>query len=165
MSSTDGTSLARLVIMEAIAGGRTLAVAESLTAGMVCARLAEIPGASGALQGGVVAYQNHLKNTLLGVDSALLERVGAVAPDVAAQMATGIRRAARADIGVSTTGAAGPEAHGGKPVGTVYVGVASESGSEVRAYVFEGSREQVRRQAAEAALQALLDALEAKVPD
>lgn len=159
MARPEAPSPARRVIMAAIAQGRTLAAAESLTAGLVCAWLADVPGASGALQGGVVAYQNGVKSALLGVDGKLLSRDGAVQPEVARQMAEGVRRAVGADIGVSTTGAAGPEAHGGRPVGTVFVGIAWTDGSRVHEFHFEGTREQIRTQAAEAAIQALDETL------
>ena len=97
---------------EAVAGaierGLTVATAESLTAGMVAAVLADIPGASGMLQGGVVSYQNSVKADVLGVPRDLLDAVGAVDGQVAAAMADGARRVCGADIGVSTTGVAGP---------------------------------------------------------
>ncbi|MDO4240510.1 CinA family protein [Micrococcus sp.] len=104
--------------------GVTLATAESLTAGLVAAALADVPGASAVLQGGVVAYQNTVKTDLLDVDPDLLASRGAVDPEVARQMAAGARRALGADVGASTTGVAGPESHQGRPVGTVMVGLA-----------------------------------------
>jgi nicotinamide-nucleotide amidase len=156
----DRNNLPEQVILAAVAKGLTIATAESLTAGMVSAALATVPGASGALQGAVVSYQNHVKSGLLGVDAALLERNGAIDPQVARQMAEGVRRSLAADIGVATTGAAGPEPHGGKAVGTVYVGIATEAGSEAAAFSFAGDRAQIRDQACEAALAALLDAVE-----
>ncbi|MCG7423321.1 nicotinamide-nucleotide amidohydrolase family protein [Micrococcus sp. ACRRV] len=115
---------ARAAVRALTTAGLTVATAESLTAGLVAARLADVPGASAALQGGVVAYQNHVKAGLLGVDAGLLTARGAVDAEVARQMACGARRAAGADVGVATTGVAGPEPHQGKPVGTVFVGVA-----------------------------------------
>lgn len=115
---------ARAAVRALTTAGLTVATAESLTAGLVAARLADVPGASAALQGGVVAYQNHVKSGLLGVDAGLLTARGAVDAEVARQMACGARRAAGADVGVATTGVAGPEPHQGKPVGTVFVGVA-----------------------------------------
>lgn len=112
------------VVVAASAAGASLATAESLTAGQVAAALADVPGASAVLQGGVVAYQNHVKSGVLGVDAALLAERGAVDPEVARQMAAGARRVLGADVGVATTGVAGPEPHQGKPVGTVFVGLA-----------------------------------------
>ncbi|GAB3188143.1 CinA family protein [Nesterenkonia suensis] len=102
----------------------TLSTAESLTAGSLAARLADVPGASAVLRGGVVAYCNPVKHELLGVDEHLLEARGAVDPTVAAAMARGAASATGSVLGVSTTGVAGPEPHEGKDVGTVYVGLA-----------------------------------------
>lgn len=104
--------------------GLTVAAGESLTAGAVAARLADPPGASAVLRGGVVAYCNPVKRDLLDVDAALLEERGAVDPDVAAAMALGAARRTGAVLGVATTGVAGPEPHQGRPVGTVYIGLA-----------------------------------------
>ena len=91
--------------------------------------------------------------------SVLLARVGSVDPDVAAAMAAGARTVLSADIGISTTGVAGPEAHDGKPVGTVYVGVATADGTAAFEYAFSGSRAEIRGQACGAALERLLEAL------
>lgn len=102
----------------------TIATAESLTAGSLSARIADVPGASAVLLGGIVAYCNQVKHELLDVDSSLLERRGAVDPSVAASMARGAASRTNADIGISTTGVAGPEPHQGKDVGTVYLGLA-----------------------------------------
>ena len=109
--------------------GLTIAVAESLTGGMLVAELIATPGASAAVLGGVVAYDTRLKRTLLGVEADLLAEVGAVDPRVAEQMADRVRGVLAvdgkpADIGISTTGVAGPDPQDGKVVGTVYVGLA-----------------------------------------
>ncbi|MCG2620342.1 CinA family protein [Arthrobacter sp. I2-34] len=146
------TAAAEEVVLAAIAKKITVATAESLTAGMVASALATVPGASGTLQGGIVSYQNSVKSSLLGVDADLLERNGAVDADVARQMAAGARRALQADVGISTTGAAGPEPHGGKSVGTVFVGVATAAGSRAVEFRFDGDRAEIRLQAAAAAL-------------
>lgn len=106
----------------------TLATAESLTAGALAARIADVPGASSVLRGGVISYCNPIKQDLLNVDPELLATRGAVDGAVAAQMALGAAHACDADIGISTTGVAGPEPHQGKPVGTVYLGVAVRGG-------------------------------------
>lgn len=151
--------LAAQAVENAISARRTVATAESLTAGMLSAVLADTPGASGMLQGGVVAYQSRVKETLLGVPGALLASAGAVDPAVAAAMAAGARDALRADIGISTTGVAGPEEHDGKPVGRVYVGVATDSGATAFEYSFSGSRADIRGKACAAALERLLEAL------
>ncbi|MGP0223817.1 MULTISPECIES: CinA family protein [unclassified Paenarthrobacter] len=138
----------------------TVATAESLTAGMVAAALAGTPGASGMLQGGVVAYQNSVKADVLGVSRTLLDAVGSVDGGVAAAMAEGARRACGADIGISTTGVAGPEPHDGKKVGTVFIGVAAPEGAEAFEYAFSGDRQSIREQACSSALARLLDTLE-----
>ncbi|MDY6055119.1 nicotinamide-nucleotide amidohydrolase family protein [Micrococcus sp.] len=119
------SSAARQIVHTATAAGITVATAESLTAGQVAAALADVPGASAVLQGGVVAYQNHVKQRVLGVDAERLRLHGAVDPEVAGQMAAGARRVCRADVGVATTGVAGPEPHQGRPVGTVWVGLSA----------------------------------------
>ncbi|MFN4001922.1 CinA family protein [Microcella sp.] len=141
--------------------GRSVAVAESLTGGAVVARLVGVPGASAVVRGGIVAYDTALKASLLGVRPALLATHGAVHPEVAAAMAEGVRRAAAvdghpADLGVATTGVAGPDPQGSAPVGLVYVAVAGAAGTTVREHRFEGDRAAIREQAADAAL-ALLD--------
>ena len=120
--------------------GLTLASAESLTAGRVAASVADVPGASAVLQGGVVAYQNRVKRQVLGVDAGLLETRGAVDPETARQMAAGARRVVGADIGVATTGVAGPEPHQGKPVGTVWLGLAVGAQLAEAAAVVAGER-------------------------
>jgi nicotinamide-nucleotide amidase len=153
------TVTAREVVEAFIARGATAATAESLTAGLVAAALADVPGASGMLRGGVVSYASAVKASVLGVSPELLARAGSVDADVARQMADGARRVCGADYGVATTGAAGPEAHDGKPVGTVFVAVSGPAGSAVHAYAFDGDRAAIRRAATEAALAALLDAL------
>jgi nicotinamide-nucleotide amidase len=137
----------------------TVATAESLTAGMVAATLANTPGASGMLQGGVVAYQNSVKAGVLGVPAELLSAVGSVDAGVAEAMADGARRACGADIGISTTGVAGPEPHDGKAVGTVFIGMATPAGISSFEYGFSGDRQSIREQACDAALARLLAAL------
>jgi nicotinamide-nucleotide amidase len=120
-----GTGAAPRVLAAAAARGLTLGVAESLTGGLVVAALVGVPGASAVLRGGVVAYATELKAALLGVDAGLLAERGAVDPDVAAQMALGVRRATGADVGLATTGVAGPDPQDGHPPGLVYVAVAA----------------------------------------
>ncbi|NQD88152.1 nicotinamide-nucleotide amidohydrolase family protein [Paenarthrobacter sp. CM16] len=148
------------VVAAAIAGKQTVATAESLTAGMVAASLANTPGASGMLQGGVVAYQNSVKSDVLGVPKELLAAVGSVDGGVAEAMADGARRACGASVGVSTTGVAGPDPHDGKAVGTVFIGIATEAGTQAFECSFTGDRQSIREQACEAALARLLAALE-----
>lgn len=146
-------------VAAAVRRGVTVATAESLTAGMVTAMLADTPGASAMLRGGVVSYSNTVKRDVLHVSQELLDAVGSVDGEVAAAMAEGARSACGADLAVSTTGVAGPDEHDGKPVGTVYVGVATAQGSSSYPYSFEGTRAEIRALACEAALERLQEAL------
>jgi nicotinamide-nucleotide amidase len=151
--------LAAQAVRQGLETGRTVATAESLTAGMVSAVLADTPGASGMLQGGVVAYQNSVKESVLNVPGGLLSRVGSVDGDVARAMAEGARTVLGADVGLSTTGVAGPDGHDGKPVGTVYIGIATAAGSTAFEYAFDGNRAEIRGLACGAALERLFEAL------
>ncbi|WAH98023.1 CinA family protein [Arthrobacter sp. MMS18-M83] len=157
--SRTADEVAAAAVALAIERGLTVATAESLTAGLVAATLADTPGASGMLQGGVVAYQNSVKAAVLGVSPELLSAVGSVDAAVAVAMADGARRACGADVGVSTTGVAGPLPHDGKPVGTVFIAVATSSGTTAHAYSFHGDRPAIRAQANVAALERLLECL------
>lgn len=140
------------VVEAARVAGLTLGTAESLTGGAVAAALASVPGASAVLEGGVVSYSHAVKSAVLGVPAALLNRVGAVDARVAAEMATGARRALAVDVAVSTTGVAGPEPHDGKPVGTVFIGVAGPEGVRTRQLRLDGDRAQIRTATVRAAL-------------
>ena len=113
--------------------GRTIATAESCTGGLVARRITSVPGISASFPGGVVTYANRAKSEILGVDPALIDRVGAVSPEVAEAMAVGVRARFGADVGLSVTGIAGPS--GGspeKPVGLVYLGLATADGVSSR---------------------------------
>lgn len=141
--------------------GWTLGIAESLTGGMLVAELVSVPGASATVVGGIVAYATPLKQSLLGVDEALLADRGPVDPDVARQMAEGVRRAVAvegraADVGISTTGIAGPETPDGQPVGTVYIGVSTPDGTTVVALHLAGDRQAIRAATVGRAMAALL---------
>lgn len=125
------------------ARGETLAVAESLTGGLVAAEITSVPGASKVFRGSVTAYATELKRDVLGVDGTLLEERGAVDPEVARQMADGVRRVLGADWGIATTGVAGPEPQDGKPVGTVFVAVAGPDFESMRGYADGGARGKV----------------------
>jgi nicotinamide-nucleotide amidase len=144
-------------LLELLVGrGETLAVAESLTGGMVAAEITAAPGSSRAFRGSVTAYATDLKRELLGVDGALLEERGAVDEDVARAMAEGVRTALSASWGLSTTGVAGPEPQDGRPVGTVYTAVAGPHGETVcRELSLKGSRAEIRKQSAESAMELL----------
>jgi nicotinamide-nucleotide amidase len=138
--------------------GWKLAVAESCTGGLIGARLTSVPGSSSYFLGGVIAYSNNLKKNLLNVPAVLLDSKGAVSGPVAEAMAMGVVGTAMADCGIAVTGVAGPD--GGtleKPVGTVWVGIALLSGTISRQYNFTGNREEVREQAAEAAMELFLE--------
>lgn len=138
------------------AAGGGLAVAESLTGGLLCAAVVSVPGASQVLRGGLVAYATEAKQALLGVPQALLERHGAVHPDVAAAMASGAAARLGCRWAVATTGVAGPESQDGHPVGTVHLAVHGPV-SRTRSLLLPGGREQVRQGAVQAALRLLLD--------
>jgi nicotinamide-nucleotide amidase len=144
--------------------GETLAVAESLTGGMVAAELTGVPGASRAFRGSVTAYATDVKSALLGVDGVLLAERGAVDPEVARQMAAGVRRLLGADWGVATTGVAGPDPQDGQPVGTVYVAVAGPGGNaRGKRLRLDGSRLGIRLESVQAALELLQGELIEKV--
>ncbi|MFI6863584.1 CinA family protein [Streptomyces sp. NPDC050421] len=136
--------------------GETLAVAESLTGGLVAAELTSVPGASQAFRGSVTAYATPLKSELLGVDAELLAAHGAVDAEVAHQMAAGVRRALGADWGAATTGVAGPEPQDGRPVGTVFVAVCGPcDAGKVTALRLNGGRADIRRESVRSVLELL----------
>lgn len=141
------------------ARGLTLAVAESLTGGLVTATLVDVPGASRVLRGGVVAYATDLKHVLLGVDADLLARRGAVDAQVAAAMAAGVRDRLGADVGLSTTGVAGPDPQDGHPAGTVHVAVHATGVARGRSLTLPGGRDAVRRATVDAVLALAREAL------
>jgi nicotinamide-nucleotide amidase len=137
------------LIAELTARGETVAVAESLTGGLVVATLVDVPGASAVVRGGVVAYATPVKHSVLGVSADLLAAEGAVDAEVARQMASGVRIALAVDgepatWGISTTGVAGPDPQDGKPVGTVFVGIATADGAEAHELHLDGDRDAIR---------------------
>lgn len=155
------------IVLTMAARGQTLAVAESLTGGMLTARLVDVPGASAVVLGGIVAYATPLKQSLLDVPASLLDEHGPVHPDVAIAMARGVRErfaidGSAADVGVATTGVAGPDPQGGSPVGLVYVAVADARGALVRELRLAGDRVAIREGAVQAALDGLLDLLDGR---
>ena len=141
--------------------GLTIACAESLTGGLLCAALIDPPGASDVVRGGVVSYAADLKASLLGVDDDHLASCGTIDAGTAAQMANGVRRQCGSDIGVATTGVAGPEPSEGHPAGTVYIAVADESGVDVRRLELRGDRAAIRAGTVEAALGLAVDRISA----
>jgi len=150
------------LVVRLTAAGQTVAVAESLTGGLVAAALTEVAGASVVVRGGVLAYATDLKAQLLGVDEVLLARVGAVDADVAEQMASGVRSLMGATYGLATTGVAGPDPVDGKPVGTVYVALVGQGSSRVKALSLSGDRASIRAQSVLAVLALLAEELEAQ---
>jgi nicotinamide-nucleotide amidase len=154
-----GGSLAADVI-ELLASRRlTVAVAESLTGGLVAAALTSVPGSSVVFRGGIVAYATDLKNALLDVPAELLARHGAVHPDVAAAMARGVRERLRSSLGVATTGVAGPGPAEGKPAGTVFVAVDGPLGAAGSGLQLAGGRAEVRESSVVGVLSLLVSAL------
>ncbi len=148
------------IIQHAQAQGLTISTAESCTGGLIAHRLTNVPGASAVFAGGIVAYSNEVKEALLSVSAHTLAAVGAVSADVAEAMAEGVRARLGADCGVGVTGIAGPG--GGtpeKPVGLVYIAVADADGAVVERYVFEGDRDAIKAQSADAALRMLQELL------
>lgn len=141
------------------ARGETVATAESLTAGLVCATLTDVAGASAVVRGGLIVYATELKTALAGVDADLLAREGAVHPAVAAQLADGARRRCGATWGLGLTGVAGPDPQDGVAPGTVYLAVAGERVRAARALRADGDRHAVRRAAVTAALVLLREQL------
>lgn len=139
--------------------GETVATAESVTGGLVCASLTDVPGASAVVVGGVVAYTHRAKADLLGVSADALAAQGAVNASTAVAMADGARERLACDWAVATTGVAGPDPSDGEPVGTVYL-AASGRRSTWRRLNLAGDREDIRRQTCQAALHLLIEVLE-----
>ena len=142
----------------------TLTTAESCTGGLVASRITDVPGSSAYFLGGIVAYSYEAKAALLNVSWDTLNGKGAVSHETVIEMAQGARKALGADIGVSVSGIAGPG--GGtpeKPVGTVWIGLATPSREEARHFVWEGDRIRNKYLSSEAALQFILDYLEGKL--
>jgi nicotinamide-nucleotide amidase len=138
----------------------TVAVAESLTGGLLAAALTDTPGASATMRGGLVVYATDLKASLAGVSSELLARRGAVDPEVAAGLAIGARERLGASFGIGVTGVAGPDQQDGRTVGTVYVAVAGPVGEPVvHELQLAGDRASIRHAAVDACLDALAAAL------
>lgn len=159
--AAGGGEIAAQIVRLLTARGQTVAVAESFTGGLLAAALTSVPGASAVFRGGVVTYATDLKATILGVPPDLLERHGAVDPQVAAAMATGVRSRMAAMIGAATTGVAGPDPSEGKPVGTVHIAVsigpdAPAASTAVRSLALSGSRDEIRREAVVRCLRLLL---------
>lgn len=134
----------------------TLATAESCTGGLISHRITQVPGSSNYFLRGYVVYSNEAKEDALGVDPQVIQKKGAVSREVAEALAANVRRAAKADVGLSTTGIAGPT--GGsveKPVGLVYIGLSDEQATQAFEFRFTGNRESIQKRASQAALELL----------
>jgi nicotinamide-nucleotide amidase len=146
------------LIATLIARGETLAVAESLTGGMLAATIVSVPGVSKVFRGGLIVYATDLKHSLAGVDSDLLEAHGPVHPEVALQMAAGARERCGATWGLSTTGVAGPGPQDGVPEGLVFVAVDGPK-RKVEQLNLSGNRQFVRQTSVDVVLKLLADQL------
>ena len=151
-----GTPVAVRMHAALLARSETVAAAESLTAGLFCATLATVPGASATLRGGVVVYATDLKTELAGVPADLLERHGPVSPQTAEALAEGVRARCGATWGVGLTGVAGPDPVDGHGPGRVYLGVADGHSTDVHELDLTGDRAAVRAAAVATAMEALL---------
>lgn len=157
------------VVARLVDVGVSVGTAESLTGGLLCAALVDVPGASAVVRGGVVSYAAEVKQEVLGVPAALVAEHGTVSRECAEAMAAGARRLLAADWAVSTTGVAGPEPSEGQAVGTVHVAVAGMVGGEQitahRALTLNGDRSAIRSATVTEALRLLHDTLPARVSD
>lgn len=154
--SANGEPMEEVVGQLLLARGVTIALAESCTGGLITHRLTQVAGSSAYVDRGVVCYDDRAKIELLGVSEASLKKHGAVSAQVAKSMAQGIRTRSKADVGLSVTGVAGPgggTAH--KPVGLVYVGLATSKKSYTKVFQFHGEREAIKLRSSQAALDVL----------
>lgn len=156
---TESPTVAAQLVATLQVRGQTVATAESLTGGLVSAAITAAPGASAVYRGGVVTYATGAKEELLAVPPEVIEGPGVVSGECAEAMARGVRRLLATTFGVATTGVAGPEEQEGKPVGTVYVGLATPAGVASYKLDLGGDRDRVgiREATVEAALALLLE--------
>ncbi len=150
----------QLISQRLTATEQTLSTAESCTGGLIAHTLTNIPGSSAWFKAGVIAYAYEAKTNLLGVPQSVLQKHGAVSAPVVKAMVQGIRKRFKTDFGISSTGIAGPT--GGtktKPVGLVFLAVASDQKTIVKHFIFKGTRLQIKKQATETALKMLLTLL------
>ena len=149
-----------MIAQEAVAllqaRGLTVGTCESLTGGMICSTLVDVPGASKVVRGGLITYQTDMKTLLADVDAALIADKGVVSGEVARAMAEGARARLGVDIAVSATGMASPGDENDPPAGTVFVGLASEKGVRAIALQLTGNRQEIRQQTVEQAIQAII---------
>jgi nicotinamide-nucleotide amidase len=150
--TSENESLEGAVVRLLAGAGRTLACAESITGGGVGARITSVPGASEVFTGSAVVYRNEAKTAVLGVSEETLTGPGPVSEECAREMAAGARRVFASDLGLSLTGAAGPESHGGAPPGMIWIALEGDAVSHARGFQVPGERDRVRRWAEQAAL-------------
>jgi len=156
----DLNTVSTEVVRRFLEKGFTLGTAESLTGGMIAASVASVSGASAVLMGGVVSYDARVKHELLGVEQSIIDTVGVVSEPCARQMAQGARKALKVDVAVSATGIAGPTGGTAEtPVGTVFIGMSTETETIVHECHFTGDRQSIREQSATHALEMALQAL------
>jgi nicotinamide-nucleotide amidase len=160
--TSEDESLEAAVVRLLAAKGRTLACAESITGGGVGARITSVPGSSAVFAGSAVVYTKDAKRGVLGVSPETLEGPGPVSEECAGEMARGARRVFAADLGLALTGAAGPEAHGGAPPGTIWIALEGRDVAHARGFQVPGERDRVRRWAEQAALDLLRRHLEGR---
>jgi nicotinamide-nucleotide amidase len=160
--TTEDETLEEAVVRLLRAAGTTLGCAESLTGGGVGARITSVPGASEVFLGSAVAYALSAKVGILGVSQETLDGPGPVSEACAREMAVGARRVYGADLGLSLTGAAGPEPHGGAEPGEIWVALEGDDVSHARGFQVPGERDRVRRWAEQAALDLLRRSLEGR---
>jgi nicotinamide-nucleotide amidase len=160
--TSDDESLEEAVVRLLGAAGATVACAESITGGGVGARITSVSGASEVFVGSAVVYRNEAKRAILGVSDETLEGPGPVSEPCAREMAAGARRVFGADLGLSLTGAAGPESHGGAPPGVIWIALDAEAAAHARGFQVPGERDRVRRWAEQAALDLLRRHLEGR---
>ncbi|MBV9091654.1 MAG: nicotinamide-nucleotide amidohydrolase family protein [Mycobacteriaceae bacterium] len=156
------TDDARGLVADLTLRRQTIATAESLTGGLLAAALAGVPGASSVLRGGLVTYTEDTKMALAGVPRQVLAQVGPVSAPTARALAVGAQQRCAATWGIGITGVAGPDPHGGHPVGTVFVGLAGPTGTEVTELLLTGSRWDIRINAAHHALARLRELVEGR---
>jgi PncC family amidohydrolase len=155
----ESSTVAAQLVAALLGRGETVATAESLTGGLLSGAITSAAGASSVYVGGVVSYATRAKEELLAVPAALVAEEGVVSAACAESMARGVRRLLGTVYGVSTTGVAGPDTQEGKPVGTVYVGLATAAGSWAVELHLDGDRARIREATVEAALAELLRTL------
>ena len=151
----DEQTLPKVLVEHLTSRGETLAVAESLTGGLLGSSFIDATGCSAVFMGGIIAYSPVIKEDVLGVSPADVEKYSVVSEEVAAQMARGVQQSMNATYGLSTTGEAGPDSATGAPVGTVYIGLAHPNGVEIEKREFHGDRDAIRKRSALAAIDLL----------